>query len=139
MSVAYRSGQATTPVDCSDRRSETTCAVLRSYFRGKAVVITGGASGIGLALAKAIAGSGARAIMLVDLEKHKYSNAICSLQTDYPMCEIQFEACDVADSNAVEGMAVTFLRAHGAPDILINNAGYAHYERFHEMNLSEIV
>ncbi len=109
------------------------------YFRNKTAVVTGGSSGIGLALAGALASFGAKAIVIVGLESEKLSRAAKQLQEGHPNCEIHAQACDVADSDAVAAMAAATLGAIGTPDILINNAGYAHYQRFHQMSLSEVV
>jgi short-subunit dehydrogenase len=82
---------------------------------------------------------GLKAVAIVGLEPEKLSSAANLLREHHPGCKIYAQACDVANSDAVEAMATATLNAIGTPDILINNAGYAHYLRFHEMTLSEVV
>ena len=89
---------------------------------GKAVVITGAASGIGQALAQAAAGRGAR-LLLADLDAPTLAALAQSLSTAGAHCISQ--ACDVARPDDLAALARTAETALGGADVLINNAGVA--------------
>jgi NAD(P)-dependent dehydrogenase (short-subunit alcohol dehydrogenase family) len=91
-------------------------------FRGKAAFVTGGASGIGLALGRAFAKVGCR-VMLADIEEAALADAVRSLERIGP--EVCGVVCDVADSASVEAAAERTIAAFGRVHILCNNAGVA--------------
>ena len=104
-------------------------------FAGQRVVITGGSSGIGKELARQWLASGAHVTLVADgaarLEaaQHELSTGTAAIET---------AVCDVADAGAVATMATRYVERHGAPHVLVNNAGYAVYRSFEEMELEEI-
>ncbi|MED1206074.1 3-hydroxybutyrate dehydrogenase [Heyndrickxia acidicola] len=92
-------------------------------LKGKSAFITGAASGIGLELAKAFAGEGAK-VVISDLNQEKSEQAAEELR------ESGYEAiafpCDVTnESRFKEGLEKT-AQEFGSLDILINNAGLQH-------------
>jgi NAD(P)-dependent dehydrogenase (short-subunit alcohol dehydrogenase family) len=89
-------------------------------FAGKAAFVTGGASGIGLALGRAFAEEGCK-VMLADIEKAPLDEAIASLSGSGP--EIRGVVCDVADPTSVDAAAEATFSAFGKVHILCNNAG----------------
>src|SRR6516164_6495100 len=89
-------------------------------FVGKAAFVTGGASGIGLALGRAFAEAGCK-VMLADIEKTALDAALASLSGSGP--EIQGVVCDVADPASVDAAAEVSFSAFGKVHILCNNAG----------------
>jgi NAD(P)-dependent dehydrogenase (short-subunit alcohol dehydrogenase family) len=91
-------------------------------FAGKTAFVTGGASGIGLALGQAFAQAGMK-VMLADIEKDALAGAVKALQGMGP--DIRGVVCDVADSRSVESAARTAIEAFGSIHILCNNAGVA--------------
>lgn len=92
-----------------------------SGLRDKAVVITGAASGIGEALACALAGEGAR-LLLADVDAPRLEALARSLQGG-TTCLTQ--VCDVANPEHVQALAARALAELGGADVLINNAGVA--------------
>ena len=86
----------------------------------KVAFITGGASGIGLALAQAFARAGCR-VMLADIEEAALRDAERSLAG--AGLEVRGVPCDVADAVAVEAAAARTIAAFGKVHILCNNAG----------------
>src|SRR5215472_11781310 len=86
----------------------------------KAAFVTGGASGIGLALGRAFAEAGCK-VMLADIEEAALDAAVASLEGSGP--EIQGVVCDVADPASVEAAAEATFSAFGKVHILCNNAG----------------
>ena len=83
----------------------------------KVAVITGGASGIGLATARKLAAEGAR-LVLADVEEPALTAAAAELDA-LPV------VCDVGDRAAVAALATTTYEAFGHADIVFNNAGVA--------------
>ena len=89
-------------------------------FVGKAAFVTGGASGIGLALSRALAEAGCK-VMLADIEKTALDAALASLSGSGP--EIRGVVCDVADPASVDAAAEATFSAFAKVHILCNNAG----------------
>jgi NAD(P)-dependent dehydrogenase (short-subunit alcohol dehydrogenase family) len=83
---------------------------------GKTALITGAASGIGEAIARAFAKKGVR-IAVVDLNQAAAEAKAASL----PAADAF--ACDVSDPVQVEATVAAVLRAFGRIDILVNSAG----------------
>jgi NAD(P)-dependent dehydrogenase (short-subunit alcohol dehydrogenase family) len=91
-------------------------------FKGKTAFITGGASGIGLAMAKAFAEAGMN-VMLADVEQGALDQARKDLgQYGNHVLGV---ACDVADPDSVERAAQATFSAFGKVHVLCNNAGVA--------------
>jgi NAD(P)-dependent dehydrogenase (short-subunit alcohol dehydrogenase family) len=89
-------------------------------FVGKAAFVTGGASGIGLALGRAFAEAGCK-VMLADIEKPALDAAVADLSSSER--EIRGIVCDVADPASVDAAAEATFSAFGKVHILCNNAG----------------
>jgi len=87
-----------------------------SAFAPKTAVITGGASGIGLAVAKQLAAKGTR-VMLVDLPGDKLDEAAGSIEGALA------QACDVSDLGQVQALADAAFAQLGSVELLFNNAG----------------
>ena len=86
-------------------------------LRGRTAVITGGASGIGLATARLLAAEGVR-LVLTDIERSTLDAACEELGATGVVA-------DVSDLAAVQRLADTAFDAHGRVDIVFNNAGVA--------------
>ena len=91
-------------------------------LKGKTAFITGGASGIGLAMAKAFVGEGMR-VMLADVEQGALDQALNGF--DEHGDRVRGIACDVADPDQVERAAQATFAAFGNVHVLCNNAGVA--------------
>ncbi len=89
---------------------------------GKTVVITGAASGIGEALAHALAAQNAR-LLLADVDAARLEEVANSVRLQGVTCLTQ--PCDVSQAAAVDALADRALRELGGADVLINNAGVA--------------
>jgi len=86
-------------------------------FRGRVAVVTGGASGIGKALAKAFLAEGMK-VVIADVEARALEAACRELGG-----EITGVVTDVAKPESVQALADRVFATHGACHILCNNAG----------------
>ena len=89
---------------------------------GKTAFVTGGASGIGLALGRAFAQAGMK-VMLADIEADALTAAVKGLQHVRP--DVRGVICDVADPSSVERAAKASYEAFGNVHVVCNNAGVA--------------
>ena len=87
---------------------------------GKGCIVTGGATGIGFAIARRMAEAGAR-VLIADVNDEKARNATRELQADG--YRVEWTSCDVGNSNDVKKMVRTAIDRFGAIDILVCNAG----------------
>jgi len=91
-------------------------------LRGKTAFVTGGASGIGLALGRAFAQAGMN-VMLADIEQDALTTAVESLRGVGP--GVQGIVCDVTDPASLEQAAEASYKTFGRVHIVCNNAGVA--------------
>jgi len=91
-------------------------------FQGKVAVITGGASGLGRAMADRFAREGMR-IVLADVEPHALANAEAEMKA--AGAEVISVRTDVSKAADVEALAQKTLAAFGAVHLVANNAGVA--------------
>src|SRR5215510_5550049 len=85
----------------------------------KTAFVTGGASGIGLALGRAFAEAGMK-VMLADIEAEALAAAVKSLAS---FGRLRGITCDVADPSSVERAAQASFEAFGNVHVVCNNAG----------------
>jgi 3-oxoacyl-[acyl-carrier protein] reductase len=85
----------------------------------KVVVITGGAGGLGLAMAKNLAAAGAK-LALIDVDQQKLEQACAELGS---MTEVQGYALDITDEEDVVSGFGFILEDFGQVNVLVNNAG----------------
>lgn len=84
-------------------------------FAGRSALVTGGASGIGLATVRQLSAEGAR-VTLVDLPASKGADVARAIGA-------HFHAADLSDMSAAEDMVTAHISREGRLDILVNNAG----------------
>ena len=89
-------------------------------FDGRTAVITGGASGIGLAFAHRFGRAGAR-VMIADIEADALAAAVDQLTA--AGIDAAGQRCDVADEAAVVALAAATRARFGDTHLLFNNAG----------------
>lgn len=98
---------------------------------GKVALVTGGASGIGAAIASAFAAKGAR-LAVADLNEAGAQQTADSLPTDS-----RGFACDVSDSASVTAAVDAVAETFGRIDILVNSAGIARLAPAEELSLAD--
>jgi short-subunit dehydrogenase len=91
-------------------------------FRGRVAAITGAGSGIGRALANALARRGAH-LALVDIDDAGLAETVA--QCEGFEVKITSQQLDVADRDAVYGWADRVVVDHGTVNLIVNNAGVA--------------
>ncbi len=100
-------------------------------FAGKVAVITGGASGIGLATAKQLAGEGMN-IVLGDIQQLALDRAVPEVAAlGVRVLGVQ---CDVAKLESVQALADRAFDEMGKVHLLFNNAGVAVFGPMQEMS-----
>ncbi|MBN2297632.1 MAG: SDR family oxidoreductase [Deltaproteobacteria bacterium] len=105
-------------------------------FKDAVVVITGGSSGLGKALAMRFIGRGATLALIA-----RDRNKLAEIREDLvAMCvpgqSVEVFPCDVSDHAAVEKTLNTIKDTVGSPDILINSAGILREGYFDKLPLS---
>ena len=102
----------------------------------KIAFITGGSSGIGLALAQRLARQGAN-VWLVARTPERLAAAVETVKAarlnDHQL--FGYTIADVADPLQVDAAVAEVTQVLGAPDLVINSAGFAQPGYFHEQEL----
>ena len=105
-------------------------------LRGTRILVTGGARGMGLAIAKGAAARGALAVLWDrDAEALRAAEAEVAGAGAEPAFG---QAVDVADREAVDAAAARLTTEHGPVDILVNNAGVVSGKRFTDLAPEEV-
>lgn len=91
-------------------------------FEGRTGIITGGATGIGFAIAREVARMGGR-VVLASRKEEKLAPAVEQIRSETGRADAaQFHVLDVRDAEAVEAMAAKVESDLGGIDFLVNNA-----------------
>jgi NAD(P)-dependent dehydrogenase (short-subunit alcohol dehydrogenase family) len=96
---------------------------MKEYYENKVAAVTGGASGIGLALVEAMLKMGARAVTIADINEDNLNKHSSRLSDQYPG-KVKGVKTDVTSEASVKAMvdaAAAF--GGGSIDLLFNNAG----------------
>ena len=107
---------------------------MRIDFSGKHIFITGGSSGIGLALANLLALEGANITILARREE-QLNKAAAEIQghcADKGQI-IRSIAADVADMQTIFPILEEYQKKHGVPDYLFNSAGITYPGEFNKL------
>src|SRR4029079_13671308 len=111
---------------CSGGAGAALCSTLPAdpergmRLKDKIAIVTGGAHGIGHAIARRYVAEGAR-VTLADVDAAAGDAAAKAFGSN-----ARFLATDVGDAQAAEHVVAETCRAFGGVDILVNNAGIIH-------------
>lgn len=94
---------------------------LRSEFAGKAVLITGGGTGIGAAAARSFAEANVAAIVIAGRTEETLKSTTAELVKSFPEIQISHHCVDITSQDSVKAL---FGSLTVPLDILVNNAGY---------------
>lgn len=103
-------------------------------LQGRVAVITGGASGMGLAFAHRFAAAG-MTVVLGDIEIQALDTAVAGLRD--AGAEVLGVRCDVSDADSVHDLARAAREAYGAVHVVCLNAGVAGSGALHEQTLAD--
>ena len=91
-------------------------------YSDKTIVISGGGSGIGLALTEGFARAGGQVfVMEINEETANQMIGKAGLQ-----CQVKCLKCDVSNQQSVRSCIADIIQSAGRIDILVNNAGISH-------------
>jgi len=110
----------------------------------RVAIVTGGGSGIGEALCRALAARG-DTVVVADIDGASAERVACDIGAKAVAAKV-----DVRDAAAVQGLVDDTVAAHGTLDLIVNNAGIgvggdvleltvAHWDRIIDINLRGVV
>ncbi len=103
-------------------------------FQGTTAIVTGGASGIGLAIATALADRGC-SVAVLDLHREALDEQVGRLRERGG--DVAGYVCDVTDRPGVEATVERIRTEQGVPLILVNNAGRPLFRPFLSITLEQ--
>ncbi len=98
-------------------------------FNEKVVLVTGGASGIGLATCRAFAKAGA-SVVVTDVAAERGGQAAAELKAEGG--QVEFRLLDITSREAAEALAAELKAEKGRLDVLVNAAGWDIIQPFME-------
>jgi short-subunit dehydrogenase len=108
----------------------------RYLVAGGTAAVTGAASGIGEALATALAARGSH-LVLLDRDADRLAAVAGTLRAAHPGATIDTVVVDLADAEATQRAAEQVAAGHPDLTLLVNNAGVALGGRFDQVTLEE--
>jgi|YNPBryantNP2012_1023418.scaffolds.fasta_scaffold00769_6 3-dehydrosphinganine reductase len=104
------------------------------YFREQHVIITGGSSGIGRAVARLLTARGAH-VSIIARRQHLLDETLAELETlrQRPSQRLKAYAADLSDRGQAEQAIAALTNGGYPPDVLINSAGITHPGYFEKL------
>lgn len=99
---------------------------------GRVAIVTGGASGIGLATAKVLGARGMR-LVVADLDAGRAAAAASEVKAAGAPDAISIQ-CDVGEEARVVELGAEVLRRFGSIDVIVNNAGLMTFHLIEELS-----
>jgi len=117
--------------------SLTDEATIDGTTRPKSVIVTGGASGIGLAMSRHFASQGHR-VAILDVNTESGLTVASDLARDYPHATVSFKKCDISSWDEQARVFKEVYHGHGDQlDIVMANAGVSEQGVSSAINLDE--
>jgi 3-hydroxybutyrate dehydrogenase len=105
-------------------------------LNGKAAVVTGSTSGIGLAIARALAGAGANVVLNGFGDAAEIEKTRAAIEKEFKVKAL-YDAADMTKPAEIAAMIKTAEKAFGAVDILVANAGIQHVSPIEEFPIDK--
>ncbi len=110
---------------------------MSEFLEGQVALVTGGAQGIGWAIALALADHGAQ-VFVCDISEEQLAKAGAEAAVSPWADQLHFALCDVADQAAVATWVKAVYEENSRIDILVNNAVYVRWEPAQELSLDDV-
>ena len=104
-------------------------------FQDRVAIVTGAASGIGLAIAKRLGSEGAR-VVVADIRADASDKAAADVRAAGAP-DAFGRVCDVSDETQVEATAAEAVSRFGRLDIVVNNAGVMHFKALEDLTTAD--
>lgn len=104
---------------------------------GKNALVTGGATGLGYHMARALARSGANVIIAARRED-VLQQAVAQLKTDPLIRNISYHPVDLVDRKSIDALATHAISSLGGIDIFVGNAANVFVEQIPDINLDTL-
>jgi 3-dehydrosphinganine reductase len=97
------------------------------HFNNKRALVTGGSSGIGLAVAKELAAHGCN-VTILSRNLDLLTSAVSEIRSKAKNVDqkIEYISADITDFEGLTAILNEYTRENGCPDIVVNSAGVAH-------------
>jgi NAD(P)-dependent dehydrogenase (short-subunit alcohol dehydrogenase family) len=92
--------------------------------KGKTVVITGGATGIGAAIARAFAAAGASRIAIMSRTEKNLLAAKATIEATFPATKVLTPTADVSKEDQVDAAFDAVKKEFGTIDIMVSNSAF---------------
>lgn len=104
-------------------------------LKGQIAIVTGGSSGIGAGVAKALAAEGAHVVVNYSSSRDRAEQVLAEIKADGGDGIIV--RADVSKEEEVKTLFSETISRYGTVDILVNNSGLQSDAKFHEMSLEK--
>ena len=94
-------------------------------LKGKSAIVTGSTSGIGLGIARTLAGAGANLMLNGFGDAREIERLRAALAAEFKV-KVGYHGADLSKPEQIRDMVAVATRELGAVDILVNNAGIQH-------------
>lgn len=103
-------------------------------LNGKVAIVTGGASGIGLATVEAFVEKGAKVVIS---DYNEQGGKAVEKELKEKGADVLFIKANVADEKEVENLVAETVRVYGKLDVMVNNAGIGILASTHELSFED--
>jgi 3-hydroxybutyrate dehydrogenase len=105
-------------------------------LKGKTALVTGSTSGIGLAIARALARDGAHIVLNGFGDPSEIEKLRAGIESEFNI-KARYSGADMANPDEITGMIRMAEKDFGAVDILVNNAGIQHVARIEDFPVAK--